>query len=87
MKRLGFIGAGNMGGAILSGLLRKGCLTADQVMVSDKAEGQLSRYAQLYPGLATTTDNRQVAKESQMILLAVKPQFLRDVLAEIRDEL
>lgn len=51
MKRLGFIGAGNMGGAILSGLLRKGCLTADQVMVSDKAEGQLSRYAQLYPGL------------------------------------
>ena len=42
MKRLGFIGAGNMGGAILSGLLRKGCLTADQVMVSDKAEGQLS---------------------------------------------
>ena len=49
MKRLGFIGAGNMGGAILSGLLRKGCLTADQVMVSDKAEGQLSRYAQLYP--------------------------------------
>ena len=87
MKRLGFIGAGNMGGAILSGLLRKGCLTADQVMVSDKAEGQLSRYAQLYPGLATTTDNRQVAKESQMILLAVKPQFLRDVLTEIRDEL
>ena len=48
MKRLGFIGAGNMGGAILSGLLRKGCLTADQVMVSDKAEGQLSRYAQLW---------------------------------------
>ena len=87
MKRLGFIGAGNMGGAILSGLLRKGCLTADQVMVSDKAEGQLSRYAQLYPGLTTTTDNRQVAKESQMILLAVKPQFLRDVLTEIRDEL
>ena len=38
MKRLGFIGAGNMGGAILSGLLRKGCLTADQVMVSDKAD-------------------------------------------------
>ena len=56
-------------------------------MVSDKAEGQLSRYAQLYPGLTTTTDNRQVAKESQMILLAVKPQFLRDVLTEIRDEL
>lgn len=42
MKRLGFIGAGNMGGAILSGLLRKGCITADQIMVSDKAEGQLS---------------------------------------------
>lgn len=87
MKRLGFIGAGNMGGAILSGLLRNGCLAADQVMVSDKMEGQLSRFAQTYPGLATTTDNRQVAQECRMVLLAVKPQFLRDVLTEIREDL
>lgn len=87
MKRLGFIGAGNMGGAILSGMLQRGCLPAEQVIVSDKAENQLSRYAKLYPSLKTTTDNRQAARESQMVLLAVKPQFLRDVLVEVRDEL
>lgn len=87
MKRFGLIGAGNMGGAILSGVLRKGCLEAGQVIVSDKAESLLSRYAQEFPGLETTTDNRRGASESEMVLLAVKPQFLGGVLEEIRDEL
>lgn len=85
MKRLGLIGAGNMGGAILSGVLRRGCLKAEQVMVSDKAETLLDGFAKHFPGLETTTDNRRVASECQMILLAVKPQFLGGVLEEIHD--
>lgn len=87
MKRLGFIGVGNMGGAILSGALSHGVLKASEIIVSAKTKKTLDALAATHSDLTCTLDNRQVARESEMILLAVKPQYLHEVLADIHDEL
>lgn len=87
MKQLGFIGAGNMGSAILSGVLSRGVLSPEQVIVSAKTQATLDKLSAAYPGLTVTLDNRRVAAESDRVLLAVKPQYLGDVLMDIRTEL
>lgn len=86
MKRLGLIGAGNMGGAILRGVLRSGLLRQEDVLVSAKTPATLEKLRADYPGVDTTLENREVARNSKMILLAVKPQFLGSVLTEICSE-
>ena len=87
MKRLGFIGAGNMGGAILSGALSHGVLEASEIIVSAKTKKTLDALAATHSDLTCTLDNRQVAYESEIILLAIKPQYLHEVLADIHDDL
>lgn len=78
---LGFIGAGNMASAILSGVLAKGLVSADQVYLSnrhlEKTEGFRNR------GVHTTTENREVAEHCDLLVLAVKPQMFDDVLPEL----
>ena len=87
MKRLGFIGAGNMGGAILSGALSHGVLEASEIIASAKTKKTLDALAATHSDLTCTLDNRQVAYESEIILLAIKPQYLHEVLAAIHDDL
>ncbi len=83
--KLGFIGAGNMSGAILDGVLKGGLLKADQLWISNRHEAKLARFALL--GVHTTTDNRQVAREADLVILGIKPQMFGEVLPQIADEL
>jgi len=85
MKRIGFIGAGNMAGAIVKGLLRAGRYKPADVWVSDAADAQLRRLKRLYK-IEGTRDNRALVRGSQTIVLAVKPQVMAQVLEEIRPE-
>ena len=87
MKRLGFIGAGNMGRAILSGALYHGILKESEIIVSAKTKKTLDALTAMHSDLTCTLDNRQVARESEIVLLAVKPQYLHEVLTDIHDEL
>ena len=80
-KRLGFIGAGNMSGAILGGVLRSGLLTPNQITVSNRSAGKLARLAN--QGVHTTADNTVVVRESDLIILGIKPQMFADVLPQI----
>ena len=61
--KLGFIGAGNMSGAILDGVLKGGLLQAEQLWISNHHGDKLERFARL--GLHTTTDNCQVVRETK----------------------
>jgi pyrroline-5-carboxylate reductase len=85
MKRIGFIGAGNMAGAIVKGLLRAGRYTAADLWASDAADAQVRRLKRLYK-IDGTRDNRALVGGSQTIVLSVKPQVMAEVLAEIRPE-
>jgi pyrroline-5-carboxylate reductase len=85
MKRIGFIGAGNMAGALVKGLLRAGHYAPADVWVSDAVDAQLRRLKRAYK-IEGTRDNRALVRGSQTIVLAVKPQVMAQVLDEIRPE-
>lgn len=85
MKKIGFIGAGNMAGALVRGLLHAERCTPADVWVSDAADAQIRRLKRAYK-IEGTRDNRALVRGSQTIVLAVKPQVMAQVLDEIRPE-
>ena len=85
MKKIGFVGAGNMAGALIRGLLRAGHHDAGDIWASDPVDVQLRRLKRMHK-IEVTRDNRQLVRGSQTIILAVKPQNMAAVLDEIRTE-
>ena len=83
-KTIGFIGLGNMGQAILKGMLINGFTTANQVIVSRRHPEALVQIEEKF-GVETTTDNRVVAKQADLLILAVKPNIYASIMQEIRD--
>lgn len=81
---IGFIGLGNMAGAMIGGMLGKGIVKAEDIIGSAKTEYTVKEAADKYH-IRTTTDNRKVAESAGILFLAVKPQFMADVIAEIKD--
>lgn len=82
--KIGFIGCGNMGNAMVSGMLEAKTIAPANVMISTKSETSAVR-KQEELGVCATTDNRKVAEFAQLLFLAVKPQFYAKVIAEIKD--
>lgn len=82
MKKLGFIGGGNMAEALARGLIENRIFRATDIIASDVAA---PRRTALKRGLKieTTADNLHVIRQARAILLAVKPQTINDVLAQI----
>jgi len=82
MKKLGFIGAGNMGQALAHGLVVHKVFKASQLMASDVDAARRRKFSRA-TGIQTVRDNLEVLGEAPAILLAVKPQTIDDVLAEM----
>jgi pyrroline-5-carboxylate reductase len=80
-KKLGFIGAGNMGEALIKGLLKTGAAKPAQVYASARRPERVQELAKTY-GLHGVS-NAEVARESDVIVLCVKPQILDQVLRTI----
>jgi len=80
--KLGFIGAGNMSGALIKGLLHSGSVTPDRIIASDVSPDRLEHIAKLH-GIKTTQDNHELVRASDVIVLAVKPQAIDKVLSQI----
>lgn len=81
--RIGFIGAGRMATALAGGLIRSEFVPAENVIASDVAEEIRARFA-AETGAAVTESNPGVAAHADVIILAVKPQQITDVLNDIR---
>jgi pyrroline-5-carboxylate reductase len=79
---VGFIGAGNMAEALIAGLLHAGLLPAERLMASDVDESKLAALHRRH-GIRTTESNHEVAQEADILVLAVEPQILDSVLAQI----
>lgn len=83
-KRIGFIGCGNMGGAMVQGILDSGKCEKTGIMISEKSQEVLEK-KQLAFGTKATTDNKEAAAFADVLFLAVKPQFYESVISEIKD--
>ena len=78
---IGIIGAGNMARSLAGGLLANG-FARDHLSLSDPDANQ-RRGAESALGLTVLADNRELAARCDVLVLAVKPQVLRDVAGEI----
>jgi len=81
--KISVIGGGNMGSAIVRGLVSGGNFAASDISVSSPRQDTLEALSALCPGITTSTDNRSVIKGADYIILAVKPWVLPAVLDEI----
>ncbi|MCG5031456.1 pyrroline-5-carboxylate reductase [Mesosutterella sp. OilRF-GAM-744-9] len=78
--KLGVIGAGNMGRAIISGILSSGLVNKNDVIASNATEASRNETVKL--GIAVSGDNADVAR-AENLLIAVKPARLSQVIGEI----
>ncbi|MDY0166727.1 MAG: pyrroline-5-carboxylate reductase [Thermoguttaceae bacterium] len=81
-QRVGFIGAGQMATALGMGFVKAGLVPPANLCASDPAEAALARFAQA-TGAATFADNSAVLQRSEVVFLAVKPQQMAAVAAEV----
>ena len=81
IRRLAFIGGGNMAAALIGGLTKRG-LAAGRIVVADPSAQQLERLVADY-GIAAAADNASAATDAEVVILAVKPQQMRSVAVEL----
>ncbi len=81
-RRIGFIGAGAMAEALAGGLLASG-VARERILASDVDEARRRAFAGRL-GVATGADNAEVVRQSDIVVLAVKPGAVAPVLAELR---
>lgn len=84
--RLGVIGAGNMGAALLRGFLAQGRLVPAEVLVAEVDAARREAVATAL-GVTPAAGPREVAEQCEMVLLAVKPQHLPKLLEDLHDTL
>ena len=82
--KLGFIGTGNMASAIMGGIIKKGLISADEIIGADLSASGRERVKEEF-GISVTADNNEVVEKADVIILSVKPQFYKNVIGEIRD--
>ena len=81
-KKIGLIGLGNMATAIMGGLLAKKMAKPENVIGYDKFEGAVKKAKDTYK-ITTVTDEKTVAESADVLILAVKPNVLSEVLPKI----
>lgn len=80
--KISFIGGGNMGEAMVSAILDKGLAKPEAIWVSDVSDIRRKHLGQKY-GVAVTNSNRQTAATGDVVVLAIKPQNLAEVMTEL----
>jgi pyrroline-5-carboxylate reductase len=81
-KRVGFVGGGNMAEALLRGLLGTNLVPAELLAATDVRAERTAQLARQF-GITAHADNPRLVREADVVILAVKPQIMAAVLAEI----
>ena len=84
MKKIGFIGAGNMAGAIIGGIVKSGLVKPENVIASAKTMTNLEKLKEEYK-INVTLDSREVVKNSDILFMAVKPNIFDGILEGVKD--
>ena len=85
-KTIGFIGAGKMATAIIKGLLKSGLFDKNHIIASEPNKDYAHKIEKEL-GIKMVHNNREAAAEADIILLAVKPFVVKEVLTEIEDRI
>ena len=80
-RTLAFIGAGNMSRSLIAGLIKSG-YPADAIMAANPSSGKLEQLAAGF-GIHISQDNNQAAAWADVVVLAVKPQMMAEMLTAI----
>jgi len=84
-KKTGFIGAGNMAEAIMGAITRTGVISPSMVYASDINNERLNMLKKNY-GISVAADNLKLFSMCDIVLLAVKPQHMADVLQQLTSQ-
>ncbi len=87
IRTIGMIGTGNMGTAILRGIVEASYVKASQIVAFDKSARKTRELKEDLPGIQIGQDSRDVAEKADLIILAVKPLYVQEVIDEIRPAL
>ncbi len=85
-QNIGFIGAGKMGSALIEGILKAGIVKPENIGASDVYEPFLEGLKTKF-GIRVSTNNSEIVKKSDILILAVKPQTLGSVLENLKAEI
>jgi pyrroline-5-carboxylate reductase len=85
-KRLGFLGSGNMGEALIKGLVEAKVLPGEAIVASDTRTDRLADLDRRY-GIRVAKSNVDLVRDADVVVLAVKPQIMGAVLTEISSSL
>ncbi|MEW5978037.1 MAG: pyrroline-5-carboxylate reductase [Acidobacteriota bacterium] len=85
-KKLAVLGAGKMGEALIAGMLESGVMSRERLVATARNPSRIENLKEKYR-IATTQNNRKAVKGADLILIAVKPQAVRELVEEIRGEL
>ncbi|WP_457756173.1 pyrroline-5-carboxylate reductase [Thermodesulfatator indicus] len=81
--KIGFIGGGQMASAIIKGLIDSKAALPENIIVSEPSPERREYLKNTFPGIKIIFDNCALVKEADLIVLAVKPQIIKEVLKEI----
>lgn len=87
MKRIAVLGAGNIGAAMIGGILKSGLADRDHLIATEASAERAEQISARFGIPVRLRANREAAAWAEVILLAVKPLTVPQVLEEIRDEL
>ena len=82
-ETIGFIGAGNMATALISGLINSD-QSASKIIASSPEQEHLEKLSKDF-GIKTTNNNLEIVDNSDIVILAVKPNIVQAVIDEIKD--
>jgi pyrroline-5-carboxylate reductase len=86
MNEIAFIGGGRMAEALISGVLAKGAVEPERIVVTDVDPARRDHLARTY-GVRSSGDNGGAAREASFVVLAVKPQQIDEVVAGLSGHL
>ena len=81
-KVVGIIGAGNMGEVLIRGLIQSGKVKKTDIIASDVSQDRLAHISKTY-GIKTTASNVELVEKASIVIIAVKPQNIDDLLEEL----
>lgn len=85
--KFAIIGAGNMGGSIARGLAKGTKVAACDITVSNPSQGKLEALKAEFPAVRVTNDNKAAVKDAEVVVFAVKPWKVKEVMDEVREEM
>ncbi|HEY0826554.1 MAG TPA: late competence protein ComER [Bacilli bacterium] len=81
---IGFIGTGSMGSILIEALIESNALDPEQITISNRTRSKTERLVKQYSGIKAVATNKEVALNSEILFLCVKPMEFKRVIDEIR---